>query len=94
MALIKPFDTPQGVTATYHKIIKADINVAEQVIEVVLAIYASPEAREAGKSPLWHEYPRLPFSAFAEDPRVQLYSLLPADSTCYLSGATGDEPTP
>ena len=94
MAIIKPFETPQGVVATYHKIIKAEINVSSQTVEIVVAIYASPEARDAGRGVLWHEYPRIPFASLTQDPRDLLYPMLAAFGDSYLRGGATDQEVP
>ena len=90
MAIIKPFETPQGVTATYHRIIKAEIAVATETVDIVVAIYASPEARAANKGALWHEYQSIPFSDLTQDPRDLLYPMLAAFNASYLLGGTTD----
>jgi hypothetical protein len=90
MAIIKMFETPQGVDAKYHKIIKAEIIISELVIRVVVAIYASSVARDAGKSVLWHEYVDIPFSALTQDPRDLLYPMVAAFGSSYLHAGQAD----
>ena len=91
MAIIKSFETPQGVNATYHKILKAEISMLSQHVEIVVAVYASAEARDAGKGVLWHEYPRIPFTSLTQDPRDLLYPMLSAYSLSYLRGGAPDQ---
>lgn len=91
MAIIKPFTTPHGVIATYHKILKAEIDINQAAINVVTAIYASAGARDAGGVPLWHEYASVPFSALTQDPRDLLYPMMAAYHASYLRGGAGDE---
>jgi hypothetical protein len=85
MAIEKAFTTPHGITATYHRLVKAEIRADDQRVELMVAIYASQEARAAGGTPLWHEYVTAPFADLATDPRADLYALL---SDSYLAGGT------
>lgn len=52
MALSKNIPTDYGVDATYWRIIGAQAYYGENLVDVVLAGYASDAARQAGKSPL------------------------------------------
>lgn len=90
MALIHNYLTPHGVTASYHRIVKADIDIQSGTIQVALAVYASPEARAAGGVPLWHEYEAIPFTALTQDPRDLLYPMLAAFGAGKFRGAGGD----
>lgn len=90
MAIIKPFETPQGVPATYHKIIKAELLMVSEVVLVTVAIYASADAREAGKNVLWHEYQSIPFAALTQDPRDLLYPMLAMYGDSFLRGGAPD----
>lgn len=90
MAIIKPFETPQGVIATYHKVLKAEISVASMSVECTVAVYASPEKRDLGSTVLWHEYISIPFSALNQDPRDLLYSILESFNGSYLFGGVSD----
>ena len=94
MAIIKDFETPQGITATYHKLLKVEIRSAldsepNQVICTV-AVYASAEARSAGRDYLWLQYVSFPLSTFSTDPRSAFYSLLESNVSSYLAGGIGD----
>lgn len=88
MALIKPYDTPQGVTATYHRIVRVEYTAADNTTVVALAIFATPEAREENKQPLWHEYVTIPGVSLPEDLRALLYPILASQGGSYLEGAT------
>lgn len=88
MALIHTITTPQGVEATYHKIIKIEISAIEEAVTIVVAIYATATARDNGSSPLWHEYIRVPFADMALDPRVPFYQMAASYVNSYLNGAT------
>jgi len=90
MAIIKTFSTPQGVPANYHKLIKAEFNINNMMLELVVAIYVSKEARDAFASPLWHEYINIPFSDLVDDPRTGLYSLLTNYNVSYLRNGAPD----
>lgn len=90
MAIVKDFQTPQGFTATYHKLVRAEFNAAAEVLEITMAIYASAAARESGKPPAWHEYLRIPFADFLQDPRSLLYPLLLQWGPSYLRGGQLD----
>lgn len=87
MALIKPYATPQGVTATYHKLLKVEINSLQEVVQLVVAIYASEEARDNNMQPIWHEYVTVPFNRLSFDPREVFYPILQEYSTSYLFDA-------
>jgi len=89
MALLKEFTTPQGVTATYHKLLKVEISVAEQCVTLVIALYPSAEVRDSGAQALWHEYVRVPFEDFVVDPRQPFYELAATYVNSYLKGAEG-----
>jgi len=91
MAILKSIETPQGVIGTYHKIVNAQISIPNSSIEITWNIYASPEAREAGKNILWQERETIPFSDLTVDPRVGLYELLANRFGSALSGGMGDE---
>ncbi len=87
MALIKEYPTPFGVTANYHKIVKIELLSNRAVMNIMLAIYATEEAKNAGGAPLWNEYVEIPFSAFKSDPRQAFYPLLETYIDSYLIGA-------
>ena len=87
MALIKDYPTPFGVTANYHKIVKIELLSNRAVMNIMVAIYATEEAKNAGGSPLWNEYVEIPFSAFKSDPRQAFYPLLETYVDSYLAGA-------
>lgn len=90
MAILKDVVTPHGVTARYHKIIKAEIDAEARIVRFTVRIYASAEARAANGMPLWHEYPTIPFDAFTVDPLHLLYPALARYSDSYLSGGVSD----
>jgi hypothetical protein len=91
MAIFKPFETPQKVTATYHKILKAEIDCTTMAVQITLAIYASPEARDSGGTVLWHEYQNIPFAVLTQDPRDFLYPMLVSFKDSYLVGGAATE---
>jgi hypothetical protein len=90
MAIIKQYETPQGVTALYHKIIRAEIQPAAEMIEIWVGVFASPETRAANKGQLWTEYVRIPFGDLSDDPRAALYSLISSHPSSYLVGGVSD----
>ena len=94
MALIKEYPTQFGVTANYHKIVKVELVSSRELIGILVAIYATEEAKNTGKEPLWNKYVEIPFSAFKSDPRQAFYPLLETYIDSYLVGAqpsfTGD----
>lgn len=90
MALIKTVQTPHGIEASYHKIIKVEYLIQEATLVIVVAVYVSEAAREAGSSPLWHEYVRIPFEHMDLDPRVNFYAALSAYTNSYLKDAERD----
>lgn len=91
MAILKPFKTPHGVTATYHKVLKAELDCIMGTLMIVTAVYASPEARAAGGTALWHEYTTVPFGALTQDPRSVLYPILGEFGPGYLKDGSQDE---
>ena len=91
MAILKEFTTPQGVTATYHRLVKVEVSVGTGMLEMVTALFPSAEAADAGNQPVWHEYVRVPLGDFAEDPRRLFYRLLTDVDTSYLAGGAADE---
>ena len=94
MAIIKDFSTPQGVAATYHKLIKVEMNASTGVAELMLAIFSSSEAAAAGASPLWHEYVRIPIADFDENPFAAFYPMLTTHPGSYLVEGANDESAP
>lgn len=90
MAILKPYETPQGVTGTYHKILKAEIKALTEVVEITIAVFASPEARAADRGVLWHEYVTIPFADLTQDPRDLLYPMLAAYVASPLVGGVPD----
>jgi hypothetical protein len=92
MALIKPFATPQGVTATYHKLLNVEVDSLQEVVQLVVAIYNSQEARDTNMQPLWHEYVRVPFNRLSFDPREIFYPLLQDYDFSYLVNADTSVP--
>lgn len=91
MAVVKEFETPHGVIATYHKIVKAEIKPQSEEVEVWVAVYASAEARDTDKGALWTEYIRIPFAELSDDPRNALYGLITSWPSSYLHGGVSDE---
>lgn len=87
MALSKPFDTRFGITATYHKLLKVEINSADKEVQLTVAIYASEEAKESGAQPIWYEYVKIPFDRLNFDPREVFYPLLKEWENSYLKDA-------
>jgi hypothetical protein len=82
-----------GITAQYNKIVKAEIDARAKVVEVMVAVYVSAETRDSGAQPIWHEYVRIPFSAFSQDPRNLLYPLLGMYTGSYLKNGVADSET-
>lgn len=87
MALIKDYPTRFGVTASYHKINKIEIVSSRSVISILVAVYVTEAARNAGNEPIWNDYIEIPFSAFKSDPRQAFYPLLENYVNSYLVGA-------
>lgn len=92
MAIIKTSVTPQGVSATYHKLVKIEISSSDNIATCVVAIFTSAEARETGCTPLWHEYVTIPLGRFSTDPREIFYPLLAEYESSYLVGGEPDQP--
>jgi hypothetical protein len=94
MALIKDYSTPFGVTANYHKINKIEIVPSRSAISILVAVYITEAARNAGNEPIWNDYIEIPFAAFKSDPRQAFYPLLETYINSYLLSAqpsfTGD----
>lgn len=94
MAIIKTFETPQGISATYHRIVKAEIEVNHNAVVLQTAVYLSAEARDLGKSPVWNEYTTIPFDAMDGDFRKSFYELLTNYYGSYLKNGASDDPDP
>lgn len=84
MAVIKDFQTNFGITANYHRLLKVEIISENKMIELVVGVYVSEEARNQGGVPLWHEYVRIPFNNLSLDPRDIFYPLLKQYNQSYL----------
>lgn len=93
MALIKNFDTSFGITANYHRLVKVEIDGINNQLTMMVAIYASEEARTEGSTPLWHEYVKIPFNRLSVDPRDQFYPLLKTWAGSYVQGAQDSLPS-
>ena len=77
MALTEPFETPQGATATYRRVLRVEMDFITGDSIAWVACYPNEAARRAGKGPLWVEYiPLAP--GVAPDPRPAVYGLLEA----------------
>ena len=87
MALLKPFKTNFGVDVNYHKLLKVELDSVKQELVMTVAVYVSPEAKEAGAVPIWHEYVTIPFSEMQWDPREAFYPLLKTYIQSYLSNS-------
>lgn len=90
MAFIKPFKTPQGVVATYHKLVRAEFDTFTQKAVLTMAVFATPEARAEGSTPLWTEHVVIPFEAFDGGPLAALYPLAAEFGDSYLHDALPD----
>lgn len=90
MALIKTVETPHGIEASYHKIIKIEYDINNRMLVIIVAMYASEAARNAGRDVIWHEYVKVPFDHMTEDPRVVFYNILAGYGDSYLNGAVRD----
>lgn len=90
MALIKAVQTPHGIEASYHKIVKIEYLIAEAQMVIMVAIYATEVARDCNATPLWHEYVRIPFEHMSSDPRKSFYEVLAGYANSYLYGAERD----
>lgn len=88
MALNKDFQTKFGVTATYHKLLKVEVDAGREFVELIVGMYASEEAKNSGANSLWTEYVRVPFDRLNFDPRDIFYPLLKHYDQSYLVGAT------
>lgn len=91
MAILKDISTPQGVTASYHKIQSAEIDAGTRTVKMRVLVYASAEAREAGAIPLTEKEQTVPFSSFTQDPRGLLYPMLVNYGDSFLKGGETDE---
>lgn len=77
MALTEPYETPQGATALYRKVIRVEMDFLNDTSIAWVACYPTEAARRAGKGPLWVEYISLA-PGVAPDPRQAVYGLLEA----------------
>lgn len=88
MAILKDFQTQFGVTATYHRLMNVEIDSNKQVVQLIVGVYISEQARNEGGNPLWHEYVKVPFDRLNFDPRDIFYPLLKEYNLSYLTGGT------
>lgn len=88
MAIVKSFETPFKILANYHRLLKVEINSNNQLLELLVAVYVSEEAKNSGGDPLWHEYVRIPFNQLNFDPRDIFYPLLENWQHSYLEGGS------
>lgn len=91
MAIIKNYVAPSGAAANYHKILRAEFDAVGCQITICTAVYVSPDTRQSGASPLWHEYTTIPFTEMDGDFRKSFYGLLSGVENSYLQGGEADE---
>lgn len=87
MALIKTINTTYGVPANYHKIRRIELDSETETMTILVSIYVSKQAAEAGAEPLWHENVVIKFEEFKWDPREAFYPVLRQLATSYLVNA-------
>jgi hypothetical protein len=94
MAIIKDIMTSQGITATYSRLLKAEFraDLAVDALQVLctVAIYATAEARDAGRDFITLQTVSIPFSALTQDPRDLLYPMLTNYYPSFLRGGAPD----
>lgn len=90
MAISKSYETPQGVPASYHRLVKVEVSEATGKVELTVAIHQSSETASAGGSPLWHEYVHIPLTDFDTDPFAVFYPALTSYAGSYLLGGASD----
>lgn len=90
MAIIKNYQTPYGVQAVYHRLVKTEIFSDDQYMMLMFAIYYTKEARDNNLTPIWHEYVKIPFEVFTTDPRQILYNIAQNYENCYAYGGATD----
>lgn len=87
MALIKTINTTYGVQANYHKIRRVELDSETETVIILVSIYVSKQAAEAGAEPLWHENVVIKFDEFKWDPREAFYPILRQHVASYLANA-------
>lgn len=92
MAIHKDIVTPHGVTASYHRLTNVSISASKDLVEMSFAIFATQEARDAGKMPLWNEHVLFKLSELQPNPLELLYELALYDG--YLKDGTPDKIVP
>lgn len=94
MAILKDVTTPAHAVTGYHRVVHFEGNCEGAYLDITVAGYVSAEARAAGARPLWHEYVRIPFSAFEQDPRSAIYQAIRDVKTPLYDGAGSDTDAP
>lgn len=87
MAVIKTFNTPYGVDATYHKIRKVVLDATGyNTVDIEVAVYHSKQSHDDGKEPMLIKHVVIPFNRFKSDPRQAFYNVLEQAPFSYLEG--------
>lgn len=86
MAIAKDIQLHNFVNVGYHRIVKWEYSTGDSEMVLVVAQYVSKEAREAGASPVHHEYVRVPLSWFGVHPIDAAYELLEAIESPFSGG--------
>lgn len=94
MAIQKQFTTPQGIIATYHRLVKVELSANTGWVELLFAVFANAEVAQLGAAPLWHESVRVQIKDFASNPIAAFYPVAMAQPDSYLRNGVGDEQAP
>lgn len=86
MAIIKTFNTPYGVEANYHRLLRVSVDSQYRQVELEVAVYHTEEARTTNKEPLLIKRVAIPFWKFKSDPRQAFYKILELAPDSYLDG--------
>lgn len=90
MGIIKEKPTNFGITASYHKLDRVEIDTKNSEVIIYLASYPNEEARSAASSPLSIERVVIPFWRLKQDPRALFYNMVIDYDRSPVYGGTGD----
>lgn len=90
MAIIKEKSTNFGISASYHKLDRVELDIKNSEVLVYIATYPSAEARASATSPISIEKITVPFWRLKQDPRSLFYNMVADYDISPLYGGTAD----
>lgn len=90
MAIIKAIPTKFGVIADYHRLDRFEFNAYTRDLTLWVKVYASQQARQENKEPLYTEQVVVPWYRLDKDCRDIFYDILAQYDNGPFSGGTAD----